>query len=583
MVFSSVALRPVVGEEVPVPQRSPGWTMRISRSRAADLASLPARGRGNSHLHGARTKETINGTGRPVPTNTTANRSSLAPTDASREVILENMRLYQRIASLQRTEKTLQNDNRNLSRYMASLQQEDESVQRAWEEEVQEMESAFEAKLKELEQLAAQQKERLREIASSRISSTKQIAPQSPVPPSLGLRQPPMHPDLTTAKLNAWFSTRGNNWYEWADDFAYRDLDRIINLDMIQQHELCSKAKTFVRLTPDGKLPTELMVNRRINASQILLQGLLANFIITETMLSPRWIFAALNVNRAEFVSPESSPVSPVSHRNASFGLSLESTPLSLVEGFPSMRDMDKLQDLFAKAQIDNSEVHKWRSQLMRILTEGGLDHDPVRRATSKNTRRLVRARREYARSLKELFLSGPARLLLGDQDAAGIERLEWRLVNELDMALRLSAQIWSYQTCDLGVRGINELRKEWFDTGEYDGGGGGGGKSGMELCQAQQMEWSIREGDKHEVIAVLRPEIRAVGIGDGGTGELSHHHHDHGGGGGGLDEGLDGIWAKAQVFVSPRSVVAADAVERRGRSRPGSRERRAGGGSFGD
>jgi len=211
-------------------------------------------------------------------------------------------------------------------------------------------------------------------------------------------------------------------------------------------------------------------------------------------------------------------------------------------------------------AQIDGSEVHKWRSQLMRILTEGGLGHDHLKRATTKNMRRLVRARREYAKTLKELFLGGPARLLLRDQDAAGIERLEWKLVNELDMALRLSAQIWSYQTCDLGIRGIDELGSQYFDTGEEM----------MELCQAQQMELSIRGGDKRSVIAVLRPEIRAMGIGDG-DGYLSHHHHQYHGDG----DGLDGIWAKAQVFLSPRSVVAAEATEGRGRSRLGSRERR--------
>ena len=202
----------------------------------------------------------------------------------------------------------------------------------------------------------------------------------------------------------------------------------------------------------------------------------------------------------------------------------------------------------------------------MRIPTKGGLGHDHMKRATTRNMRRLVRARREYAKTLKELFLGGPARLFLPDQDAAGIKRLEWKPVNELDMALRLSAQIWSYQTCDLGIRGIDELGSRYFDTGE----------DLMELCQAQQMELSIRGGDKHSVIAVLRPEIRALGIGDGGGDDFSHHHHHHhhrhfrddG-------DGLDGIWAKAQVFVSPRSVVAAEATEGRGRLRLGSRERR--------
>jgi len=111
----------------------------------------------------------------------------------------------------------------------------------------------------------------------------------------------------------------------------------------------------------------------------------------------------------------------------------------------------------------------------MRIPTEGILGHDHLKRARTKNMRRLFGARREYAKTLKELFFGGPARLLLKDQDAAGIERLEWKLVNGLDMALHLSAQIWSYQTCDLGIRGIGELGSRYFDTGE----------DLMELCQA--------------------------------------------------------------------------------------------------
>ena len=52
-----------------------------------------------------------------------------------------------------------------------------------------------------------------------------------------------------------------------------------------------------------------------------------------------------------------------------------------------------------------------------------------------------------------------------------------------------------------MGIRGINEFGSQYFDTGEEV----------MELCHAQQMELSIREGDKHSVIAVLQPEIRAT------------------------------------------------------------------------
>ena len=346
MVMTSVALLHVGGEEVPVPQRSPGWTLRVPGSRR-DIVSLPTPGR-SSYLHGIRSKGGHDGTSRLVPTNTSNNM--LVPTDPRSEVVLENMRLYQRIASLQRSENNLQQDNRDLSRYMSSLQQDEQTCQRAWEEEVQMMESAFDDKLKELEHVATQQKDRLREMASSRsltAQSSSASPPLSRPPPQ------PMHPDLTHTKINSWFRTRGNSWYEWADDYAYRDLDRIVNLDMIQQRELCRGAKPFVRLTDEGKLPPEMLVDRRINTSQILLHGLLANFIATEIITSPRWIFAALNVNRAEFVSPDGSPVSPPSHNDQSFGLSLKSTPLSLVEGLPSMRDVEKLEDLFRKGKSE--------------------------------------------------------------------------------------------------------------------------------------------------------------------------------------------------------------------------------------
>lgn len=336
MVASSVALVPVGGERIAVPQRSSEWDLRILRvvNSRGDIVSLPTRG----CPHAVKNKGGVDRTSRLVPTNKA--NSTLVPPDPKREVALENMRLSQRISSLQRWEKSLEKDNLTLTQYMSSLRQEDETCQRTWEKKVQEMESACEGQIKELEKVAVQQKHRLREMPGFRSMSARASPPPRP-----------MHPDLTNAKINSWFRTRGNIWYEWADDYAHRDLDRIINLDMIQQNELCRRAATFVRLTDEGDLPSELLVNRRINPSQILLHGLLANFIATEIIASPRWIFAALNVNRAKFVSPDSSPVSPTSHNSQPefSNLSFKSTPLSLAEGLPSMCDIEQLEDLFTK------------------------------------------------------------------------------------------------------------------------------------------------------------------------------------------------------------------------------------------
>ncbi|KAK3326703.1 hypothetical protein B0H66DRAFT_167833 [Apodospora peruviana] len=531
-----------------------------------------------------------------LPRNNT-NRISMTP--GNREIVLENMRLYQRIAAMQRKEKSLHKINQDLATYMASLKQEDDACQRAWEEEVRDMELAFEAKLKELEQIAAQQKKRLKEMAAAldkkrlekmAAAQQKKPAPKpapSPPPlsaspsapptaplPSLPLSPPPRYEDpalVTDSDIEAWLTTRGSSWFEWADDYAHRDgSDRITKLDMIQQHELCRRIKSFVHLTEDGKLPPELLARRgRINTAQILLDGMLAHFVVKEAFVSPLWVFAALSVNRAELVSPDSSPVSPFS-RVPPGSPSSSSMPgltcLSYEEGLPSMRDMGKLQDLFVRAQQDHggAEVHTWRTQLMRILTDGGLSHDPNNLPTSKNMRRLVRARREYARKLKEEFLSGPARLLLQDQDAAGIERLEWRLVNELDMALRLSAQLWSSQSSSPRMRGLGDLKAgSTYPFSTHTGGG----TMMIDLCQAQQMEFTVRGyDDRRSIIAVLRPEIRARGIGDFDT--IAHSSA-------GLDKR---VWTNAQVFVSPRSVVAAAPPRGSTRSRPtSSEESRAG------
>jgi len=96
---------------------------------------------------------------------------------------------------------------------------------------------------------------------------------------------------------------------------------------------------------------------------------------------------------------------------------------------------------------------------MMRILSEGGLSQDATHPSVSGNNDRrlLAEARREYARKLKERFLGGAARFLLQDQDPKGIEKLEGRLVSELDMALKFSCLVWSRDD-PLAFKGLHEL-----------------------------------------------------------------------------------------------------------------------------
>ncbi|KAM7202613.1 hypothetical protein V8F20_004402 [Naviculisporaceae sp. PSN 640] len=455
----------------------------------------------------------LDGTSRLLSHKTS--KGTLSPGD----LIRDNVRLQKKVASLQETEKCLKRRNRDLSEYLASLRKEDEASQRAWEEETKAMVSAFQARLNELEELATRQKGRLQAMKNSqRTTSTKE--------------QHPKIQALTIAEIRKWFTARGSIWYGWAEDYAHIDANRLDNV------QLCSAVSLFTRLGDDGKLRPELFTNNRINPVQVLLQGMLTNFIINEIIISPLWIFAALNVNRAEFITPNSSPISPISRNNELFAEYLfgaKPMGVSFVEGLPTMPEIERYHDLIVKALGGSNEIHIWRSQLARALTEAGLSQDHMDVPTSKSMRRLVRARRDYAKKLAEDFLSGPACILLRDQAAAGIERMEWKLVNELDAALRLSAQIWSFQTTPLAAAGIEKFGTNFLDSTE------------MNLCQAQEMDMSIKGGEKHEVIAVLQPEIMAVGAGD---------------------EGLDAIWTNAQVFVSPRSVVAAEKAGRHSHSR---------------
>lgn len=121
----------------------------------------------------------------------------------------------------------------------------------------------------------------------------------------------------------------------------------------------------------------------------------------------------------------------------------------------------------------------------------------------------LAESRLKYAGQLKDRFLRGPARFLLGDQGAAGIEKLERHLVQELDAALRFSCQLWCGQDTPL-IRGFRDLT------------GGNSNFNGNEMqfyqlqgpLHAKQVVETVVENelaachDGHPVIMVLQPSI---------------------------------------------------------------------------
>ncbi|EGS19726.1 uncharacterized protein CTHT_0042080 [Thermochaetoides thermophila DSM 1495] len=73
-----------------------------------------------------------------------------------------------------------------------------------------------------------------------------------------------------------------------------------------------------------------------------------------------------------------------------------------------------------------------------------------------------IDTRLNYARKLKDRFLSSSARYLLRDQDASGIELLEHMLIEMLDSALRFSCRLWT-RVVPHRVCGMRELsRRDW-------------------------------------------------------------------------------------------------------------------------
>ncbi|KAK3326980.1 hypothetical protein B0T19DRAFT_441006 [Cercophora scortea] len=482
--------------------------------------------------------------------------NSIAPplaVDAKLELLAENRSLLQRIAALQCTERELLKDNQKLTGQLSSFKKHYET---------------------------------LNEIERQRVQLEEHLLQLTPAQP----RGDPFV-QLTNEDAISWFATRTKAWHAWADGFAHHDPHHIqTGLHPLQLRELCEGVKDFVVLTEDGNLPPELLRSVEksdVKTAQILLHGMLASFIVTETLHSPFWVFAAIAACGLELESPcmpRANSMSPIGFRmdlamwnnvaplrsarlmppKTAFRapeapgnsrrlppLVTSIQPLSLDtavqpttqhlsdQKLPAKQEMENLYGLLSNVQQNHNNTHIWRSHLMRMFCEGGITLEPGS-VKGEERRQLAEARQGYAKKLKSRFLSGPARFLLHDQDASGIEQLERRLVNEIDMALSFSCQIWSRQD-PLRFRGLQELTVSEFKASS----------TVMELCQAQaplfnqqheqqqpeeETESPPAYHDGHSVIMVVQPAIDSVSItpeGDAGLEEQSS------------------MWAKALVMVT--------------------------------
>ncbi|KAK4450206.1 hypothetical protein QBC34DRAFT_77507 [Podospora aff. communis PSN243] len=461
-----------------------------------------------------------------------------APVDMAKELLRENTSLQQRVAALQRIERELLAETQDLSRQMAALKKHQEARRQKWREQYRERERGFQTRIQALEERIIQQDEQMMEYKRA-----------LPTDETL----------ISDDEIVEWFATRTKAWQDWADEFAHQDPNRLKSgLLPVQTLELCESVKSFIRLYDDG-LPEELVntdSNSGVKAAQVLLHGMLANFIIEETLQSPFWVFDVLSSTSSDMDSPS------VVHSNSPIGFRVELSlwskaaplrstrlpqkvprttfdipqsarlpPASVLPRLtlntsglsslppaqlPRKKDMENLYQLLSNVQHNNREMHAWRAQMIRTLSEGGLCVE-LENLKGEDRRRLADARKTYARRLKDRFLGGAARFLLNNpEDLAGIERLESRLVKEFDLALQFSCLVWSRQD-PLRIKGLQDLSNTAFV----------GSEGTMELCQTQAPTQAapVDESkaadmppgyhDGHPVVMAVQPIIEFVSLVD--------------------------------------------------------------------
>ncbi|KAH6641904.1 hypothetical protein F5144DRAFT_150467 [Chaetomium tenue] len=500
----------------------------------------------------------------------------MAPPGPTGELAKENRSLHQRIAALQRTETDLLNENQNLAHKLASTQKRYDSRQKRWKQGLIKMEDGFRARIKDLEHRLSQQEAELSQVILGQAGGTT----------------------LDDPDIISWFVEKESTWQEWAHDFAHPDPDRVrAGLHPLHLRELCKGVKDFVRLADHGELPEELLatVNDGVRPARLLLHGMLVNFIISETLKSPFWVFDVISADALDLESPSvprlnsmspigfrmdlamwnfniSPPREARSPRPAPMtdplaepqnmrkpprlitstqppGVSSDSVIKLSGQSLPSRQAMESLYQVLSDFPGGGQNADLWRASVMKTFFDGGMSAkvDNFSSTTNNSHLPLADARLKYAGQLKDRFLRGPARFLLQHQEAKGIEKLEYRLVQEIDAALRFSCQLWCRRDTPL-VRGLRDLTDETFNFNSNE----------MQLYPTRaplRAERAVRNVGKnephachvgHPVIMVLQPSI-SVRTATGHEGTAKGRNAS------------TRIWTKASVLVSTPNISAQE------------------------
>ncbi|KAM7192976.1 hypothetical protein V8F33_008024 [Rhypophila sp. PSN 637] len=554
-----------------------------SRSQSRSRSNTPTPRAGSNTPRSARsnsasTHRQLSSRERTIPTSEKVNRflhsiskreAQDSPKSQTEQLLSENRSLHQRISALQRTETDLLDQNQRLGHQLESVKKQFDGKVRLWKDEVQEGKKKLLERIKELEAQLVEKDERLRGLGE-----VEELRP--------GLV-------MTDEEIKGWFATRSETWRGWTEQYGHRDPDRLRKgLHPLHMKELCEGAKGFVCLEDGEGLPNELLNavgNGKGWPAHLLLYAMLSHFVVDEVLKSPFWVFEAFSGSTLELESPivsKDNSISPVGFRMdlamwnniAALGSDRLPKPIAARRGVPSMQpaesirqrlaiqslsldtanltsipkpslpgrqDMENLHDT---VQSTNREADNWRKQLMRTLSEGGLVLD-AKNAKNPDSRLLVEARENYAKKLRERFLGGPARYLLQDQDAIGIEKLERQLLHEIDLALRFSCRIWS-QYGQVRLLTLPEFATTRFETGsptttlcEIQGPFSEGpvpvSRADDNTCLGKDPPPACHDGNA--VIMVVQPAIEGIKTNKGGKNKDGK-------------PAASVIWAKAQVLV---------------------------------
>lgn len=202
--------------------------------------------------------------------------------DVNNNLVQENRGLQQRVVALERNEHHL----------MTSLKENQAAQRQQLEDEFQAKQEALDARIKDLERQVAEKEGRISQLTAQVVKSTATVTAS-----------------ITDADIASWYETRSNSWSAWVDEFAHDSPNRMVELHPLQQQEVNEGVQNFIRLADDGRLPPPLAAGFRgsassLNTTRLLLLGMLTDFIVTETLESPFWIFSALSKQGFDVESP---------------------------------------------------------------------------------------------------------------------------------------------------------------------------------------------------------------------------------------------------------------------------------------